>query len=243
MIFLADIGNTRIKFAQAGSVNEPPSVVSVNTPQVLVNAVKAARTELCVISSVVPLRTRELENELERAGVKFHVVNASSPFPFPIRYKTPWSLGSDRLVSVTGAYALDTAGYSDYIITIDFGTATTVNILSRQDGFLGGVIAPGVEMMTKALHEKTARLPLVTLEGFDNRIGDDTESSLQAGVLNATLGLIEKVTGMLKGSFTVFYTGGNARFVKAHLPDEYSHVPDLQFFGLRELAARLLDKN
>ncbi|MCK6603979.1 MAG: type III pantothenate kinase [Ignavibacteriaceae bacterium] len=242
MIFLADIGNTRIKFAQAGSVTEPPSVVSVNTPQVLVNAVKAARTELCVISSVVPLRTRELENELERAGVKFHVVNASSPFPFPVRYKTPWSLGSDRLVSVTGAYALDT-GFSEYIITIDFGTATTVNILSRPEGFLGGVIAPGVEMMTHALHEKTAKLPLVTLEGFDNKIGDDTESSLQAGVLNATLGLIEKVTGMLKGSFAVYYTGGNAHFIKAHLPDEYSHVPDLQFFGLRELASRLLEKN
>lgn len=242
MIFLADIGNTRFKFTQMNSFTELPSVVSADNPQVFFNAVKAVRTDLCVVSSVVPHLTRELEDELGRAGVKYHVVNASSPFPFSVRYKTPWSLGSDRLVSVTGAYALDT-GLSEYILTIDFGTATTLNILSRADGFIGGVIAPGLEMMTHVLHEKTAKLPLVSLKGFENRIGDDTESSLQSGILNTTLGLIEKVTGMLKGSFTAYYTGGNSHFVKSHLPPTYLHVPDLQFFGLRELASRILDKN
>lgn len=241
MIFLADIGNTRIKFAGLRSPGDTPAVLSTNNLRDFTQTINAS-AELCVISSVVPLRTRELETDLERDGIKFHIVNASSPFPFPVKYKTPWSLGSDRLVSVTGAYSLDT-GLSEYIVTIDFGTATTINILSRPEGFLGGVIAPGIEMMTHALHEKTAKLPLVSLDGFTNRIGDDTESSLQSGVLNSVLGLTEKITGMLKGSVSVYYTGGNAVYMKNHLPAAYVHEPDLQFFGLRKLASRLLEKN
>ncbi len=242
MFFLADIGNTRIKFANLKSLDDVPEVIFSNNQQDFHKAVFSSSPDLCVISSVVPLKTRELEMDLERSGINFHVVSASSPFPFPVKYKTPWSLGSDRLVSVTGAYALDT-GLSEFIVSIDFGTATTINILSRHEGFLGGVIAPGIEMMTHSLHEKTANLPLINLEGFENKIGDDTESSLRAGVLNSALGLTDKVTGMLKGSFSVFYTGGNAIFVKDYLPSEYFHIPDLQFYGLRELATRLLDKN
>ena len=92
----------------------------------------------------------------------------------------------DRVCSVVGALELATnqkiISENQFLITIDFGTATTINIVSPNKEFIGGLIAPGVNTMLNSLNEKTAQLPLPNLESYQGLIGNSTNSSLISGV-------------------------------------------------------------
>jgi type III pantothenate kinase len=132
----------------------------------------------------------------------------------------------DRVCSAAGALEIATGEKllteNQYLITIDFGTATTVNIVSPEKEFLGGLIAPGITTMLKSLNEKTAQLPLPDLNTYKGLIGNSTNTSIISGVINSTIGMIGETIDQLSTTSDynmpiIFTTGGNAKYILPHL--------------------------
>ena len=134
----------------------------------------------------------------------------TTPIPIDNLYSTPETLGPDRLAASIGANAL--CPYSD-ILVIDMGTAITYDYVNANGQYLGGNISPGIEMRFKALHDFTAKLPLVDKSGTLNAIGSNTEEAIRAGVI---LGMKHEVEGYIReflsknSHVSVFLTGGDS---------------------------------
>lgn len=204
------------------------------------------------IASVVPQRTRQCEDLLKSAfGISPYRISLASRLDLIIDYLTPDTLGIDRICSCIGALHNSDitallSGERACIITIDLGTATTVNlvrILRRNDlpepHFAGGLICPGIYTMLSSLHKDTAQLPMTRPEDYRGLFGHDTASSIASGVITATVGMIEKVLSVLKneyagGSMKLFLTGGNAS-VRQYFSFGHEYVPDLVLRGVKRI--------
>jgi type III pantothenate kinase len=143
--------------------------------------------------------------------LQFPILRFTSETPTPItnRYRTPKSLGSDRLAAVVGASSLKPG--KDLLI-IDAGTCITYEVIDARGNYWGGNIAPGMQMRLRALHEFTARLPLVEAEGEVPGMGYDTETAIRSGVLRGMKYEIEGYIKSMRAKFPhllVFLTGGN----------------------------------
>ena len=163
-----------------------------------------------IISSVIteqPALTDEL-SKLECPVVRF---NNTLKLPLDIKYRTPHTLGSDRLAAAVGAWS-EAAGRN--IIIIDAGSAITVDFIDRNGNYLGGNIAPGIKMRLKALHEYTALLPMIEKEGETPAIGYDTETAIRSGVINGICHEIDGYINEFKQKYSdvlVFLTGGDEK--------------------------------
>ena len=145
------------------------------------------------------------------ARLPFPLLRFSSDTPIPIsnRYRTPKTLGSDRLAAVIGASSLKPG--KDLLI-IDAGTCITYEVIDARGNYWGGNIAPGMQMRLRALHEFTARLPLVEAEGEVPGMGYDTETAIRSGVLRGMKYEIEGYIKSMRSKFPhllVFLTGGD----------------------------------
>ncbi|MGE5364022.1 MAG: type III pantothenate kinase [Bacteroidota bacterium] len=204
------------------------------------------------ISSVVPQKTLLCENIIKSAfGITPYRISLASRLDLIIDYLTPDTLGIDRICSCIGALNIadiDTllSGERACIITIDLGTATTVNLVrilrrneSAEPHFAGGLICPGIYTMLSSLHKDTAQLPMTRPEDYRGLFGRDTSSSIASGVITATVGMIEKVLSVLKneyaeGSTRLFLTGGNAS-VRQYFSFRHDYVPDLVLRGVKRI--------
>lgn len=156
--------------------------------------------------------------------------------------RTPLTVGCDRLFAARGAWELVGAS----CVVIDAGTAVTVDALeaAARPRFLGGAIAPGPALMSRALHQFTARLPLVEVDSSVPALGVDTVSALQAGVLHgfrgAVLELARRMSTELGGVVPIVISGGAAPLLLEPrlLEGEVQHEPELVHLGL---LAALLD--
>jgi type III pantothenate kinase len=130
-----------------------------------------------------------------------------------MRYRTPETLGADRLCAATAAFAR----YGGPVIVVDMGTATTVDCVTRTGEYLGGAISPGIETSARALHARAAQLPMIDLVLPEQIVGRDTRSSLQTGVILGAIaameGLVEKFRHSAGRGATVVATGGFAPLV------------------------------
>ena len=161
-----------------------------------------------IVGSVRDLTASE---EKALAGLTFPILRFSHDTPVPItnRYRTPETLGSDRLAAVIGASSLKPG--KDLLI-IDAGTCITYEVIDARGNYWGGNIAPGMQMRLRALHEYTARLPLVEAEGVVPGMGYDTETAIRSGVLRGMKYEIEGYIKSMRSKFPhlqVFLTGGN----------------------------------
>jgi type III pantothenate kinase len=144
------------------------------------------------------------------------------------------SLGADRLVAAVAAKEK----YGAPVIVLDFGTATTFNVVNRAGEFVGGAIAPGLELSADALHQSTAQLPRVNLAVPPAAIARNTVHAMQSGILLGYAGMVEEMVGRMRGelgepSAPVIATGGLAP-VLAPLTRVIEHVDsDLILEGLR----------
>jgi len=159
-----------------------------------------------------------------------------------IDYKTPETLGIDRICSAEGAFNLcgNSLITGTYLLTIDFGTATTINIVKYPNIFVGGLIAPGIITMFKSLTTKTSQLPEITIENYNLIIGDDTNSAIASGVINSAVGLIEKVINYIKklddySNLIIYVTGGMADKLKKFLSNKIIYDEFLVLRGIRSL--------
>ncbi|MGV3686067.1 MAG: type III pantothenate kinase [Daejeonella sp.] len=157
-----------------------------------------------------------------------------------LEYKSPGTLGLDRLAGVIGARTL----YPERnCLVIDSGTCITYDAVDLGGVYKGGSISPGLNMRLKAMHEFTGRLPLVELSDFDGLYGNDTVTSMLSGVVNGTLaevtGFIEKYKNQYS-DLQVILCGGDSKFFDSRLKSSiFAHTlktePDLVLIGLNEV--------
>ncbi len=157
----------------------------------------------------------------------FSCIHAQFPFPVTNLYATPQTLGTDRIVAITGALS---RGYNTSVLVVDAGTAITYDFANEKAEYFGGGISTGIRMRFRALHEFTARLPLIESVHHTQLIGDSTYNSMMSGVVNGTLaeigGIIREYRQTYGDEINVFLTGGDAVFlseklVERHILDEY----------------------
>ncbi len=155
----------------------------------------------------------------------------------PLKVETPQDLGADRLCNAVAAFA----EYGGPCVVVDFGTATTWEVVSEKGEFLGGVIAPGLEISAEALFSRAAKLPRIELVPPARVIGKATVDSMQAGLVYGYVGLVEGVTRRVLaelGGGKVIATGGLAAVIAHHTSLFDSVDDDLTLKGLRLLWER-----
>jgi len=154
-----------------------------------------------------------------------------------LKVETPQELGADRLCNAVAAYA----DYGGPCVVVDFGTATTWDVVSSHGEFLGGVIAPGLEIAAEALFSRAAKLPRVELTTPPRVIGKATVDSMQAGLVYGYVGLVEGITRRVVGELgggAVVATGGLAPVMARHTNIFTAVDDDLTLRGLRLLWER-----
>jgi type III pantothenate kinase len=155
--------------------------------------------------------------------------------PFSNNYKTPQTLGMDRVAGIAGAMHFFP---NTNCLVIDAGTCITYDFVSKEGLYQGGSISPGLNMRLKAMHEFTGKLPLLTFQEIEDWIGKDTQSAMLTGALWGTLnelnGFIARYDEAF-GDLKVIITGGDApKFVK-HLKNNVFAEPNLLLFGLNKI--------
>ncbi|PRQ07980.1 type III pantothenate kinase [Enhygromyxa salina] len=208
-----------------------------------------------VLASVVPPVTEPIVAALARyVGVEALVVTPALETGMPVLYEPPQDVGADRIVAAIAAherYARLDAGpdavagtgpQTTAIIIVDFGTATTFDVVSPTPEYLGGVIAPGVGISADALFRRAAKLPRVDVAKPASVVGRNTVGAIQSGLFYGYVGLVEglltRIRGELSWEARVIATGGLARKV-AHETSSIDVVDDnLMLEGLRLLHLR-----
>lgn len=166
-----------------------------------------------IISSVIA-DSPQLQAELQKLQCPVVRFNSSTPLPLEINYRTPGTLGSDRVAAAVGAWS-EAPGRN--MLVIDAGTAITIDFVGKEGKYNGGNIAPGIKMRLRALHEYTSRLPMVDKEGDTPTIGYDTETAIRSGVINGICHEIEGYIDEFKQKYCdvlVFLTGGDEKPLK-----------------------------
>ena len=169
--------------------------------------------EKVIISSVIA-ESDELTKQISKLQCPVVKFNNSLPLPLEISYKTPGTLGCDRMAAAIGAW---TEAPGRNILVIDAGSAITVDFVSKEGKYNGGNIAPGIKMRLRALHEFTDRLPLVDKEGDVPTIGYDTETAIRSGVITGICHEIDSYINEFKQKYCdvlVFLTGGDEKPLK-----------------------------
>jgi type III pantothenate kinase len=218
MILAIDVGNTRIKGAVFEDANLLETFVFLKTQlQVSIENIlnKHKKVSNIVVASVSDLDKQTFLDFEEL--VKIHFVSHNDPFPFINRYETPKTLGIDRLVLATGA----TLRFpKQNRLVIDAGTCVTYDFIDENNSYLGGAISPGLRLRYEALHNYTAKLPLLTLENPEHLIGKSTSESIHSGVVNGLVFEIDSFIADYKAlysNFIIILTGGDAEFLAKRL--------------------------
>lgn len=177
------------------------------------NGVDFAGIHGIVISSVVPPMDTTLRDVCERY---FHVrplfIEPGVKTGMPVHYDNPAEVGADRIVNAVGAFEK----YGGPCIVVDFGTATTFDVISARGEYCGGVIAPGIGISAEALFMRTARLPRVDIRKTAHVIGTNTVNSVQSGLYYGYIGLVDGILERLTaeiGEAKVVATGGLAPLI------------------------------
>lgn len=187
-----------------------------------------------IISSVVPKINYSFNNSIKKYFHKTPIsVGPGVKTGIDIRIDNPSALGADRLVDAVGAFYT----YGGPCLIVDFGTATTYDIVSSKGEFIGGVIAPGIGICAHALSSQTAKLPEVEIEKPDKIIAKNTIKSMQAGIVYGYIGQTEYIIRKIKEEYgqdlKVISTGGLGRIIanETDLIDIYD--VQLTFKGLK----------
>jgi len=232
MLLVVDVGNTNTVLglfeAKSAGQGKPRKLiahwrVSTNKSQTVdeygvlfrnlfaMNGIEVGAVQGIVISSVVPPLDSTLREVCERYfQLKPLFIEPGVKTGMPVHYDNPAEVGADRIVNGVAAFEK----FGGPCIVVDFGTATTFDVVSAKGEYLGGVITPGIGISADALFERTARLPRVDIRKPPSMIATNTVNSLQAGLYYGYLGLIdgilERLIAELGDDVKVVATGGLA---------------------------------
>jgi len=186
-----------------------------------------------VIASVVPTATQALREMVRRYfGFRPLVVEPGVKTGIPVLTDNPKEVGADRVLNAVAAIDL----HGSPAVVVDFGTATTFDAVSEKGEYVGGVIAPGVQISAAALYEHTARLPRVELVAPSSVIGKNTVESVQSGIMYGYASMVDGVVERMAkelGKPTVIATGGLAPVMIEECSSVDHHEPWLTLQGLR----------
>lgn len=163
-----------------------------------------------IISSVIGIPNK-IKSQLSQLACDYVCFDTRMPLPVNILYKTPHTLGADRIAAVIGAQ--EEMPQKD-ILVIDAGTAITYDFLDAKGNYHGGNISPGINMRFAALNEHTEKLPLVSTAGDIPKLGYDTKTAIRSGVINGVIYEIEGYISYIKEKYPdvlVFLTGGDEK--------------------------------
>jgi len=231
-----DIGNTRTKlaiFSNEGSLKK--LLIREKFRLNKLEKILAKYTITHAIISSVRNKNGKLIRLLENKVQFVLVFSPNTPVPITNLYRTPETLGQDRLAVVTAAATLFPK--SD-ILVIDAGTCITYDFIDAEKQYHGGSILPGVDMRFQALEHFTDRLPLVERTNLDSYIGNTTFSSIQTGV---QVGLVYEVQGFIAKyretypDLRTLVTGGDATYFETQFKNQIFAVPNLVLMGLNQI--------
>ena len=191
-----------------------------------------------VLASVVPAVTTTI-SEMIRSGCKKTVLGVEAGNAgLTVRYENPVEVGADRLVNGVAAFRLFGQLHRT-IVVVDFGPATTFDVISDRGEYCGGVICPGVDISAEALFNRAARLPLVSVRKPDALIGRTTVSSMQSGLFYGYISMVEGVLDRLRKELQsnqqvwCVATGGLASAVASETTRIDKVCDELTLIGLR----------
>lgn len=195
-----------------------------------------------IISSVVPKINYSFINSIKKYINKEPIIiGPGIKTGISIKIDNPKTLGGDRLVDAAGAYYL----YGGPCLVIDFGTATTFDVINEKGEFIGGSTAPGIGICANALATNAAKLPEVAIQKPKYAIAKNTVDSMQAGIVYGYIGLTEHLIRVIQEEYQqklkVISTGGLGRIIynQTNLIDVYD--PDLTFKGLHYIYERYIE--
>ena len=245
MKLLLDIGNTHthLGLASAARVKQQQNIPTIDWERggalrQVERFVRGADVERVVICSVVPWATKLATRALrESLGADVLVLTHKTVRGIGVQYPRPESIGPDRLANAVAVRAR----YGSPAVVVDFGTAVTFDVVNRAGNYIGGIIAPGLSVMTDYLHEKTAWLPAIRIRDIKAVVGKSTEQAMLIGAVHGYAGLVRELVFELKRELRaphlpVVATGGYASLIAARLGEITAVEPLLTLEGLRLFA-------
>ncbi|MGG5808371.1 type III pantothenate kinase [Falsiroseomonas sp. CW058] len=207
------------------------------------SGLKVGDIDRCVIGTVVPAALYNLRRLCrEWFSCEPLIARAHLDWGFAIRVEAPHEVGADRLLNALAAHHR----YQGPLVVIDFGTATTFDVVAKDGAYLGGVIAPGINLSIEALHRAAARLPRIGIGRPQAVVGRNTVAAMQSGIYWGYVGLIEGIVGRIRaeqegeagGHLKVIATGGLAPLFAEGTTIIETTDQDTTLDGLRLLASR-----
>lgn len=248
IVLLVSVGNSRtqvgvLEGGQLVGVSSHPNAGPGFLNTAVAGLLESRHGLPAVVASVNHPVADALQGEIRAMGLEVYRLQRDIPIQLMHSLDDDSTVGQDRLLNAIGAFARARQA----CVVIDAGTAITVDFVDGEGTFHGGAIAPGVEMMLRAMHEQTAALPSIRFSPPDparGPFGKDTEHAMQIGVVSAARGLahllIDKYAEFYSAYPRVIATGGDARALFDH--DELVEVivPDLTLLGLAEVCTKAL---
>ncbi|SOE19982.1 type III pantothenate kinase [Spirosomataceae bacterium TFI 002] len=239
MYAAVDFGNTlgKLAFFQNGEMTQ---IEKGLTPAKMIKALKIVKPDSCIICSVTK-NISELTVIFESIPNKIFL-SQHTPIPIANAYKTPETLGYDRLAAAAGAKLQFP---NSAVLIIDMGTAIKYDYVSKEGVFEGGMIGPGLKMRFKALHTFTKKLPLIEADKLPDLVGGSTKDCIQSGVIN---GMIAEINGIIqrykqKEDLSIIIAGGDAPFFESQINYPTFAAPNLVLEGLNRILEYNVEKN
>jgi len=230
---IIDIGNTSTKLAL---FDDKKAVKFSEIGECKLREIQDFVGEVVIISSIIS-SVKEMNSEILKVSSYFNASIFSEKTNVPIinKYKTPNTLGKDRLAAVVGAAFLFP---KKDVLVFDAGTCLTIDFVNARKEYLGGRISLGIEMRYKALNTFTDKLPLVQKENISTIMGDDTNSSIVSGVQQGILAEVKSIISDYKSKncdIITVVTGGDCVFFEKALKNSIFANPNLVLVGLNEI--------
>jgi type III pantothenate kinase len=256
MLLAIDIGNTTIaigvfkgkKLLKDWRIKTDKDKTGDEFAVVLLNlfdraGIKPDKVEAVILSSVVPPLSPVFQAVSEDLfGKPALVVGPGMKTGMPILYENPLEVGADRVVAAIAAFEK----YGGPCVVVDFGTATTFDAISAKGEYLGGAIAPGIQISAEALYLKTARLPRIEIRKPKKAIGRTTVASMQSGLYFGYIGLVSNTIAQIRRELgkdaRVISTGGFGGQITSEIPVIEAYEPSLILEGLRLIYERNKDE-
>lgn len=234
MILTIDIGNTFTKIAVFNtSILIEKKRLNTNSLQKEINELdRKYHFKHAIVANVGKL---DIKNILVLKNINFVVLNHKTPLPFTNKYKTPSTLGVDRMALAAGAIQ----HYPNQnCLIIDAGSCITYDFITGQHEYLGGAISPGLNMRYKSLTHFTANLPLLKAKQEKKLIGQNTKESISVGVEK---GISYEIDGFIQdfrksyANFIIILTGGDAKHLSKSIKSSIFVRPNLLMEGLSKI--------
>lgn len=245
MLLTADIGNTSINLGifdgeallETFKLASDKDLSQEEYEVLLKTLCKQFNIEGCIIASVVD----ELNNKFKSAvditfKINSIILTSEINTGIKITLENPKEAGADRIANACAAFML----YEKPCIVVDFGTATSFDIVNSKGEFVGGIIAPGLNLQMKVLNKFTSKLPKIDVASSNKAIGNSTTEAILSGVIRGSAcmidGLVEQCEKELDAKATLIATGGYCGLISSYLKRPFDFInPTLTLEGLRFL--------